>query len=95
MFHHWGGENCFVCQSEKRSLFLENLRGGDKNILADSGFKDPVVLRVRKRPMFGKYPLYQSVANVYLLLAISFPFFDRKTYRLHGRKYNNFSIVIS
>lgn len=43
--------------------------------MADSGFKDPVVLRVRKRHIFGKYPSYQSVANMYLLLAILFPFF--------------------
>lgn len=59
------------------------------------GSRIPLFLGLGKRPMFGKYPLYQSVANVYLLLAISFPFFDRKTYRLHERKYNNFSIVIS
>lgn len=52
-------------RGEKRSLLLENLRGGDKNISADSGSKDPVLLRVRKRPMFGKNPSYQSVANVY------------------------------
>lgn len=34
---------------EKKGLLLENLRGRDKKILADSGFKDPIVLRVRKR----------------------------------------------
>lgn len=31
---------------KKTSLLLENLRGGDKNISAHSGFKDPIVLRV-------------------------------------------------
>lgn len=63
------------------SLLPENLRGGDKNISADSGLKDPVVLRVRKRRMFS--PSYQNVAHLYLLLAIPFPFLDRKTYRFH------------
>lgn len=50
---------------------------GNKNISADAGFKDPVTLRVKKGFLFGKYLLHQSVANLYLLLAILF-LFDRQ-----------------
>ena len=66
---------CYWFPSQgKRSLLPEQLRVGNKNVSADAVFKDPIALRVRKRLLFGKYPLYQSVANVYLLLAILFPF---------------------
>lgn len=72
------GEEKGLCywflSQEKRSLLPEKLRGGNKNVSPDAGFKDPVALRVRKTLLFGKYPLYWSVANMYLLLAILFPF---------------------
>lgn len=81
-----GRSELFCMPGEEKGLFhlrsdrgvTWEVRGGNKNILADSGFKDPVVLRVRKRHIFGKYPSYQSVANTYLLLAILFPFFWQK-----------------
>lgn len=43
-----GRSELFCMPGEKKGLLLENLRGRDKNLLADSGFKDPIVLRVRK-----------------------------------------------
>lgn len=64
----------FALFQRNKALLHEKLRGGNEKVSADAEFKDPIALRVRNRVLFGKYPLYQSVANVFLLLAIIVPF---------------------